>query len=98
MARHAHAIAAAELEVVRSRRELREGVRRLGRTLSRPSFLAAAAALGAILGSSLTRRGRAGAVAGLLASALLRRGVEHLIAAARRGSTPAYRPFPGPAR
>ena len=82
MERPASAIVAAELRVVQSRRELRDGLRRLQYRLSRPSFLAAAAVLGALLGFLLTRRGRMGAVAGALAIALIRHGVEHLIARA----------------
>lgn len=82
MARHASAIVAVELRVVQSRRELRDGLRRLRSRLSRPSSLAAAAALGALLGFLLTRRGRMGALAGALAIALIRHGVGHLIARA----------------
>lgn len=78
MGRHASAMVAAELRVVQSRRELRDGLRRLRSRLSRPSSLAAAAALAALLGFLLTRRGRLGAVAGALAIALIRRGVERL--------------------
>jgi hypothetical protein len=79
MARHASAIAAAEHKVVKSRRALREGWRRLGRRLSQPPFLVAAATVAVLLGFSLTRRGRIGAVAGPLATALIRHGVQHLI-------------------
>ena len=82
MPRHASAIVAAELRVVQSRRELREGLRRLRCRLSRPSFLAAAAALGALLGFTLTRRLRMRALAGALAAALIRHGVKHLLARA----------------
>lgn len=91
MARHASEIVAAELRVVQSRRELREGWRRLRYRLTRPSSLAAAVALGALLGFSLKRRGRAAAVVGWLAAAWLRHGVRHLIAGAdtsRRDYTP----------
>lgn len=80
--RYASAIVAAELRVVQSRRELRDGLRRLRYRLSRPSFLAAAAAVGALLGFWLTRRGRTGAVVGLLATALIRHGVKYLLAGA----------------
>ena len=82
MARHAPAIAAAELRVVQSRRELRAGLRRAQWRLSQPSFLAAAVAVGALLGFSLTRRGRTGAVAEMLATALLRYCAEYLTAGA----------------
>jgi len=88
MARHASAIAAAEHKVVKSRRALREGWRRLGRSLSQPSLLAAAAAVAVLVGFSLTRRGRAGAVAEPLARALIRHGVQHLIAASARAARP----------
>jgi hypothetical protein len=76
MARHASAIASAELRVVQSRRELRDDLRRLRFRVSQPSFLAAAA-VGALLGFLLTRRGRTGAVAGTLATALIRRALKH---------------------
>ena len=82
MERPASAIVAAELRVVQSRRELRERSRRLRYRLSRPSFLAAAAALVALLGISLTRGLRMRALAGALAVALLRRGVSRLLARA----------------
>jgi hypothetical protein len=82
MERPASAIVAAELRVVQSRRELREGLRRLRYRLSRPSFLAASAALVALLGISLTRGLRMRALAGALALALLRRGVNRLLARA----------------
>ena len=82
MPRHASAIVAAELRVEQSRRELREGLRRLRSRLSRPSFLAAAAALGALLGFSLTRGLRMRAVAAALAAALVRHGVKQLLARA----------------
>lgn len=91
MASRALAIAAAELRVVQSRRDLRDGLRRLRSRLPRPSFVAAAAVVAALLVFSLTRRGRTAAVAGWLAAALIRRGAEHLIARAdtsRRLSSP----------
>ena len=75
MSRRAPTVVAAELRVVQSRQELRDASRRLRSTLSRPSSLAAAAALGALLGYLLTRRGRIGAVAGAIAMALIRSGV-----------------------
>ena len=73
------AIVAAELRVVESRRDLHHDLRRLQRRLSRPSSLATAAGVGAVLGFSLQRRGRAGAVTGLLVAVLIRRGVKQLI-------------------
>jgi len=82
MASQASALVAAELRVVQSRHGLRDSLHRLRRRLSRPSFLAAAAAVGALLGLVLTRRVRMGAVAGWLAAALIRRGVKHLVAKA----------------
>jgi len=66
--------------VEQSRRELREGLRHLRSRLSRPRFLAAAAALGALLGFSLTRGLRVRAVAAALAAALIRHGVKQLLA------------------
>lgn len=84
------AIAAAELRVVQSRRDLRDGWGRLRRRLSQPSSLAAAAAAGVLVGFSLTRRGRTGAVARSLATALIRLGVEHLVAAADRARCAKY--------
>jgi hypothetical protein len=77
MAPHGSAIAAAELRVVQSRHNLRVGLRRLRRRLSRPSFLAAAAAVGALLGFLLTRRGSTGAVAATVATALIRHALKH---------------------
>lgn len=77
MARRARAIAAAELRVVQSRHDLRYGWRRVRATLSQPLFLAAAVAAGALVGFSLTRRGRT------LAAALVSLGVDYLIARAR---------------
>jgi len=79
MSRRASAIVTAEIRVVESRQELRDASRRLRSTLSRPSSLAAAAALGALLGYLLTRRGRISAVAGALAMALIRGGVAKII-------------------
>ena len=90
MAWHASAIGAAELRVAQSRRELRDGLRSLRCSLSRPPFLAAVAAAGVLLGLSLMRRGRTGMVAGALATALIRYGVEHLLAP--RASTPTTAP------
>jgi hypothetical protein len=84
MARRAPAIAAAELRVAQSRRALRDGWGRLRRRLSQPSSLAAAAAVGALLGFWIWRRARTGAVARPLATTLIRLGVQHLVAAAVR--------------
>jgi hypothetical protein len=82
VALHSSAIISAELSVVQSRRELRDGLRGLTRSLSRPSVLAAAAIAGAVLGFSLNRRGPIGTVSAMLALAVLRRGVKHLLGAA----------------
>jgi len=90
MARHARAIAAAELRVVQSRHDLRDGWRRVRATLSQPIFVATAVAAGVLVGFSLTRRARTGAVAGLLATALIRLGVQHLVAAADRARCAKY--------
>jgi len=88
MARHATAIVAAELRVMQSRRDLRDGLRQLQYRLARrPSSLAAAAVVGAILGFSLTRRGRTGAVLAAVATELICHAVERLIA---RADTPRY--------
>jgi hypothetical protein len=84
MARHARAITAAELRVAHSRRDLRDGWRRLRRRFSQPSSLAAAAAVGALLGFSLTRRGRTGSVARPLVTALIRLGMEHLVMSGKK--------------
>lgn len=89
MAWHASAIDAAELRVAQSRRELRDGLRGLRGSLSRPPFLAAVAAAGVLLGFSLVRRGRTGVVAGALATAMIRYGVDHLLS---RASTPTAAP------
>jgi hypothetical protein len=69
------AITAAQLRVAQSRRELGSGLRRLGATLSRPSSLVAAAAVGAVLGFSLARLGSAGALVRGLGAAVLRHGM-----------------------
>ena len=78
MASPATAIVDAERRVVQSRHELRISLRRLRSTLSRPGSLAAVAVLGALLGYSITRGGRIGAVAGALAIGLIRNGVAYL--------------------
>jgi hypothetical protein len=83
MRRRESAIVAAELRVVQSRRELRDRSRRLRGSLSRPAFLAGAAAAGALLYFLLTRRGRTGLVTGTLATMLIRHAAQHLIARAR---------------
>ena len=64
----ASAIAAAELRVKQSRRELRGALHLLRSRLSQPSTLAAAT----LFGFLLTRSGRMGAVFGALGTALLR--------------------------
>ena len=76
MTRDVSTIAAAELRVVQSRRELRDDLRRLRFRVSQPSFLAAAV-VGALLGFLLTRRGSTGAVAGTVATALIRHALKH---------------------
>jgi len=90
MARRARAIAAAERRVVQSRRDLRDGWRRVRATLSQPIFVATAVAAGVLVGFSLTRRTRAGTVARPLATALILLGVEHLIAGADRARRAKY--------
>ena len=78
MARSA-SVAAAELRVVQCRSNLRQDLRRLRTRLSQPSSLAAALAVGVLLGFSLTRRGRTSAVVGMLATAVLRYGAQYLL-------------------
>lgn len=90
MPRHASAIAAAELRVLRSRSDLRDSLQCLRRSLSRPPVLATATAAGALLVFLLIRRGRSGALAGALAVALFRYGITHLLLA--RASTPTTAP------
>jgi len=84
MARHARAIAAAELRVVQSSHDLRDGWRRVRATLSQPIFVATAVAAGVLVGFSLTRRGRT------LAAALVSLGVDYLarVRPSRRISPP----------
>lgn len=72
-------IAAAELRVIQSRRELRGALRRLGARLARPPSLAAAAAAGALVGFAMTRLGGAAALARTLAAALLRYGMARYV-------------------
>jgi hypothetical protein len=98
MAWQSSAVAAAELRVVQSRRDLCGSWRRLRARLSRPSFLAAAAGVGALLGLSLRRGGPTDALAGTLAAALTRHVVEHLIrdhTAAGRARNPVSKISPG---
>jgi hypothetical protein len=83
MARHT-AIAAAELRVAQARRELRDDLRRLQRSLSGPSYLAAAALFGFWLG----RRDGAGTAAGMLATTLIRRGVAFALRSTTADSQP----------
>jgi hypothetical protein len=73
-------IAVAELAVVASRRALRRDLHRARRGLSRPSSLAAAGAVGALLGLCHERRGPAGVVVGMLAAAMLRHGLKRFLA------------------
>jgi hypothetical protein len=69
-------IRAAQLRVAQARQELHDSHRRLLRSLSHPSCLAAAALLGFALG----RRGGMGVAAAKLAIVLLARGAAHLTA------------------
>jgi hypothetical protein len=72
-------IAAARRRVIQSRRELRGALRRLEATLSLPSSLLAAAAVGVVVGFSLERLGGAGALARVLAAAALRHGMARYV-------------------
>ncbi|OGA58047.1 MAG: hypothetical protein A3G81_24775 [Betaproteobacteria bacterium RIFCSPLOWO2_12_FULL_65_14] len=82
MAWQSSAIAAAELRVVQSRRELRGRLRHLQSRLSPALAWAAAAGVAALVAFSLMRRGRWGALAGTVATALIRHAVQRLIARA----------------
>jgi hypothetical protein len=86
MAPPASAIVAAERRVVQSHSELRDDWRHLRRRLSRPSSLAAAAAIGALVGFTLKQRGRADTVAGTLATALIRHVLKQGTQQSRRSS------------
>ena len=93
MTLHSSKIAAVELRLAQSRRELRGNLHRLRSGLTRPSFLGTVVAASAVLGYVLWRRGAGGAIAGALASAVIRFGANHLPA---RASTPKAAP-PTPA-
>lgn len=90
---YASEIAAVELRVARSRRELRENLHQLRSRLTRPSVLGTVVAASALLGYVLWRRGTGGTIAGALASALIRFGAKLLPPGAR---TPKAAP-PAPA-
>ena|SRR5947207_8457409 len=68
----ARALAAAELRVVRSRRDLSQRLGRLGARLSRPWSLAAVVGAAALAGFAIRRVGRPAAMARTLGAALLR--------------------------
>jgi hypothetical protein len=86
-------IAAVELRVAQSRRQLRGGLDQLRAGLTRPSFLGTVVAASALLGYGIWRRGAGGAIAGALASAAVRFGARQL---PPRASTPKAAP-PTPA-
>lgn len=93
MTLHSSEIAAVELRVTQSRRELRGNLHQLRSGLTRPSFLGTVVAASALLGYVLWRRGAGGAIAGALASAVIRFGANQL---PPRASTPKAAP-PTPA-
>ncbi|HUF82181.1 MAG TPA: hypothetical protein VMN03_13680 [Burkholderiales bacterium] len=93
MTLHSSEIAAVELRVTQSRRELRANLHQLRSGLTRPSFLGTVVAASALLGYVLWRRGAGGAIAGALASAVIRFGANQL---PPRASTPKAAP-PTPA-
>jgi hypothetical protein len=76
-------IAAVELRVTQSRRELRGNLHQLRSGLTRPSFLGTVVVASALLGYVLWRRGAGGAIAGALASAAIRFGARQLPPRAR---------------
>jgi hypothetical protein len=93
MTLHSSEIAAVELRVSQSRRELRGNLHQLRAGLTRPSFLGTVVAASALLGYVLWRRGAGGVIAGALASAVIRFGANQL---PPRASTPKAAP-PTPA-
>lgn len=93
MTLHSSEIAAVELRVTQSRRELRGNLHQLRSGLTRPSFLGTVVAASALLGYVLWRRGAGGALVGALASAVIRFGANQL---PPRASTPKAAP-PTPA-
>lgn len=90
---YASEIAAVELRVTQSRRELRESLHQLRSGLTRPSFLGTVVAASALLGLVIWRRGAVGAIAGALAGAVIRFGANQL---PPKASTPKAAP-PTPA-
>lgn len=82
-------IAAVELRVTQSRRELRGNLHQLRSGLTRPSFLGTVVAASALLGFVIWRRGAVGAITGALASAVIRFGAKQL---PPRASTPKAAP------
>jgi hypothetical protein len=76
-------IAAVELRVTQSRRELRGNLHQLRSGLTRPSFLGTVVAASALIGYVLWHRGAGGAIAGALASAAIRLGARQLLPRAR---------------
>jgi hypothetical protein len=76
-------IAAVELRVTQSRRELRGNLHQLRSGLTRPSFLGTVVVASALLGYVLWRRAAGGAIAGALASAAIRFGAMQLPPRAR---------------
>lgn len=93
MTLHSSEIAAVELRVTQSRRELRGNLHQLRAALTRPSVLGTVVAVSALLGYVVWRRGAGGALAGALASAVIRFGANQL---PPRASTPKAAP-PTPA-
>lgn len=93
MTLHSSEIAAVELRLTQSRRELRGNLHQLRSELTRPSFLGTVVAASAVLGYVLWRRGAGGAIAVALASAAIRFGANQL---PTRASTPKAAP-PTPA-
>lgn len=90
---HSSEIAAVELRVTQSRRELRGNLHQLRSALTRPAVLGTVVAASALLGYVVWRRGAGGALAGALASAVIRFGANQL---PPRASTPKAAP-PTPA-
>jgi hypothetical protein len=86
-------IAAVELRVTQSRRQLRDNLHQLRSGLTRPTFLGTVVAASALLGYVIWRRGAGSAIAGALASAAIRLGARQL---SPRASTPKAAP-PTPA-
>jgi hypothetical protein len=81
-------VKAAEARALRSRAELRYRLRRVRYRMSQPPIPLAAAGLAAVVGFSLGRSARVGAMAWALAGALLRQAVR----SAATASTPKAAP------